>query len=124
MEFKILGPFEVVEDGSPLQLGQGRDRALLALLLLRANEVVPADVLIEELWGGEPPATVAKSLQVYVSRLRKRLGTDVVATRSPGYLVRAGAGELDRIRFEQFVEDARDAEPAEAASKLRDALAL
>ena len=92
MEFKILGPLEVVEDGLPLPLGRGRERALLALLLLRANEVVSADRLIDELWREEPPATAAKALQVYVSRLRKRIGADVVTTRSSGYVIEVEIG--------------------------------
>ncbi len=124
MEFRILGPLEVVEDDRPLRLGRGRERALLALLLLRANEVVPTDVLIEELWNGRPPATAAKALQVYVSRLRKRLGADVVGTRAPGYVVAVEPDQLDVTRFERLVDEARGAGPLEASSKLRDALSL
>ena len=125
MDFRILGPLEVVDDGRRLPIGQGRESALLALLLLRANEVIAADVLIEELWRGEPPATGAKSLQVYVSRLRKRLGADVIATRVPGYSVRVGRDQLDLLRFERLVEEARGVEaPAAAAATLRDALSL
>ena len=74
MEFRLLGPLEVVEHGRVLELGGARQRALLAVLLLHANEVVSVDRLIDELWGRTPPATAAKSLQVYVSRLRKELG--------------------------------------------------
>ena len=124
MEFKILGPLEVVEDGLPLPLGHGRERALLALLLLRANEVVSADVLIDDLWRERPPATAAKALQVYVSRLRKRLGADVVATRPPGYAIEVGEDQLDLIRFERLVQQARGDDPLTAASQLRDALSL
>ena len=125
MDFRILGPLEVVDDGRRLPIGQGRESALLALLLLRANEVIAADVLIEELWRGEPPATGAKSLQVYVSRLRKRLGADVIATRVPGYSVRVGRDQLDLLRFERLVEEARGVEaPEAAAATLRDALSL
>jgi len=124
VEFRILGPVEVVEGGRPLPLGQGRERALLAFLLVHANEVVPSDVLVEELWRGEPPATATKALQVYVSRLRKRIGADVVATRAPGYVVHAGPEDLDHIRFDQLVEEARSAHALDRASKLRDALAL
>ena len=125
MDFRILGPLEVVDDGRRLPIGQGRESALLALLLLRANEVIATDVLIEELWRGEPPATGAKSLQVYISRLRKRLGADVIATRVPGYSVRVGRDQLDLLRFERLVEEARGVEaPAAAAATLRDALSL
>ena len=125
VDFRILGPLEVVDDGRRLPIGQGRESALLALLLLRANEVIAADVLIEELWRGEPPATGAKSLQVYVSRLRKRLGADVIATRVPGYSVRVGRDQLDLLRFERLVEEAPGVEaPEAAAATLRDALSL
>ena len=124
MEFKILGPLEVVEDDRPIRLGRGREGALLALLLLRANEVVSTDVLIEELWRGEPPATAAKSLQVYVSRLRKRLGADALVTRAPGYAVFVDHDELDLFRFHRIVDEARANGALEAASMLREALSL
>jgi YVTN family beta-propeller protein len=124
VEFRILGPLEVVDDDRPLQLGRGRERALLALLLLRANEVVATDVLIEHLWLDSPPATAPKALQVYVSRLRKHLGADVLVTRSPGYALEVRPEQFDLARFELLVEEARDAGPVETASMLRDALAL
>jgi DNA-binding SARP family transcriptional activator len=124
VEFRILGPLEVVDRDRPIQLGHGNERALLALLLLRKNEVVGTDSLIEELWRGDPPATASKALQVYVSRLRKRLGSEVLLTRPPGYAVVVGPDELDLSRFERLVEEARLADPAEAASKLRDAVSL
>ena len=73
MEFRVLGPLEVVEDGRTISLGGVKQRALLASLLLRANEVVSSDTLIDELWGASPPATAAKAVQVYVSALRKEL---------------------------------------------------
>ena len=74
MEFRILGPLEVAEGGRPVPLGGGKQRSLLALLLLHANEVVSSEQLVHELWGERPPATAAKSVQVYVSSLRKVLG--------------------------------------------------
>ena len=76
MEFRLLGPLEVVDGDRLLALGGVKPRSLLALLLLHANEVVSTDRLIDELWGDEPPATAAKSVQVHVSRLRKELGED------------------------------------------------
>jgi YVTN family beta-propeller protein len=124
VEFRILGPLEVIEDDRPIQLGRGRERALLALLLLRANEVVSTDRLIEDLWRDGQPATAPKALQVYVSRLRKHLGADVLETRAPGYAVVVGPEQLDLTRFERLVEEARRADPVDAASKLRDALLL
>ena len=74
MQFSILGPLEVREADEALPLPEGKQRTLLALLLLHANEVLTADRLVEELWEGAPPATAANMLQVYVSRLRKLLG--------------------------------------------------
>jgi DNA-binding SARP family transcriptional activator len=90
MEFRLLGPLEVVEHDRVLVLGGGRQRALFAVLLLHANEVVSADRLIDGLWGQSPPATAGKIVQVYVSRLRKELGNGRLVTRSPGYVLRVG----------------------------------
>src|ERR687889_345603 len=101
-----------------------RRLALLALLVLHANRVVPADRLVDELWGGAPPATSAKSLQVHISRVRRAIGEDRVVTRSPGYLLRAGDDEIDAARFERLLNDANAADPARAALLLREALAL
>ena len=124
MEFRLLGPLEVVEHDRVLVLGGGRQRALFAMLLLHANEVVSADRLIDGLWGQTPPATAGKIVQVYVSRLRKQLGNGRLVTRSPGYLLRVDRSELDLARFEQFVAEAGRADPRSAALKLRRALAL
>ncbi len=124
MEFRILGPLEVEEEGQVLKLGGAKQRALLALLLLHANEAVPRNRLIDEIWGEEPPETVSTAVQVHVSQLRKTLGHDVIVTQPPGYLIRVADGELDLKRFEQSVASARAAPPAEAAGLLRDALAL
>ena len=86
MEFRILGPLEVVEQGRALPLGGARQRTLLALLLTRANEVVSADRLIDELWGAQPPRTAANALQYHVSQLRKALAPhDAIVTQEPGY---------------------------------------
>jgi DNA-binding SARP family transcriptional activator len=124
MEFRILGPLEVVEGGRPLPLGGERQRALLALLLTRANEVVSADRLIDELWGERPPKNAANALQYHISQLRKSLASDAIATRPPGYLIRAGTTELDLLRFERLVEEAERAAPETAARLLREALEL
>jgi DNA-binding SARP family transcriptional activator len=124
MEFRILGPLEVTEHGRPLALGGTKQRALLALLLLRANEVASRDRLIDELWGGSPPDSGKTALQVHVSQLRKALGRDLILTQPPGYLIRINDGELDLHRFEQLVATARAEEPVEAARLLREGLAL
>jgi DNA-binding SARP family transcriptional activator len=116
MEFRILGPLEVVENGQALDLGAQKQRAMFAMLLLNANEVVSADLLTEALWEGDPPATAAKVLQVYVSRLRKTLGHERLETRAPGYLLRVHDGELDLARFHALRAEAR---PHEALSLWR-----
>ncbi len=125
MEFGILGPLEVVEQGRVLALGGSRQRTLLALLLIRANEVVSADRLADELWGREPPKEAANALQYHISQLRKALApSDAIATRDPGYLIRVGPDELDLLRFERLVREAHAAPPELAARLLRDALRL
>jgi DNA-binding SARP family transcriptional activator len=125
MEFRILGPLEVVEQGRTLALGGPRQRALLALMLTHANEVVSTDRLIDELWGAQAPSTAANTLQYHISRLRKTLApSKAIVTREPGYLIRIGPDELDLLRFERLVEESRQA-PAEVAARLlREALAL
>ena len=126
-EFRLLGPLEAVVDGSPVQLAAAKPRALLALLLLRRNEVVATERLIDELWADEPPARATKTLQVYVSQLRKSLGPDRLVTRPPGYLLRIEEGELDLERFEQLTADARkrlaSGDAPAARDELREALA-
>ena len=99
-------------------------RRLLGLLLLHANEVVPADRLIDELWGPQPPETASKALQGYVSQLRKLLGQGVLLTEPSGYVLRVDADRIDVRRFESLVEAAASSEPAGAAAKLKEALAL
>jgi predicted ATPase/DNA-binding SARP family transcriptional activator/Flp pilus assembly protein TadD len=124
MEFRLLGPLEVVEEGRAVPLGGHKPRALLAILLLRANEPVPSDVLIEELWAGRPPRSATKVLQTYVARLRRALGSDTIGTVSSAYELRPDAGWIDVQRFEELVRDARAATPPEANLLLRDALSL
>jgi DNA-binding SARP family transcriptional activator len=106
VEFRLLGPLEVSEAGSELIVSGYKRRALLALLLLRRNEVIPADRLIEELWSGQPPPTAAKGLQVHVSQLRNELlsgaecnGTALL-TRAGGYVLQMDPEALDIVRFE------------------------
>jgi DNA-binding SARP family transcriptional activator len=128
MEFRILGPLEVWGAGGEVSLGGPRPRALLALLLLHANEVVPNDRLIDELWGEDSPEDAAAALRVNVSRLRKALPQDVLTTRPPGYVLRIEPDTLDLHRFERLVDEgknmlARDL-AADASKRLRDALSL
>jgi YVTN family beta-propeller protein len=128
LDFRILGPFEVVDDDRPLGLGGPRQRALLAILLLRRGEAVPSDRLIDDLWGERPPATAAKTLQGYVSHLRKALGDGLLVTRRGGYLLAAAPGQVDAERFEAMVADGRqalaDGDAAGARELLGSALGL
>ena len=120
----MLGSFEVRVAGSPVSLGGEKQRALLAVLALRANEVVAREWLLEELWTGGPPATAVKALQVYVSRLRKVLPPGVLVTRPPGYVLEVDLEQVDLHRFQRIVEEAGDVAPAHASVLLRSALAL
>jgi predicted ATPase/DNA-binding SARP family transcriptional activator len=129
MRFGILGPFEVADDeGREVALGGRKQRAVLAILLLHAGEVVSSDRLIDELWGEHAPATAAKTVQVYVSNLRKALGEGVVLTRAGGYLLRTRPAEIDLDRFHTLVMVGRSAlqrgDPWAAAESLREALGL
>src|SRR5436190_17183269 len=125
MEFRILGPLEVVESGRKIELGRRRLRALLAFLLLHANEPISSDRLIDEVWGPDPPKTAGASLQNYVSRLRKAIGADAVVSQPPGYVLRVDPERFDLARFKRLSAEGRGApEARERAEKLRAALAL
>jgi predicted ATPase/class 3 adenylate cyclase/DNA-binding SARP family transcriptional activator len=134
MDFRILGPLEALDEGESVALGGAKRRAVLALLLLHANETVSAERLVDELWGEQAPATAAKTLQAHVSRLRKSLSGvggaagDVLLTRPHGYLLAIEHDRLDANRFERLLADGQsllaDDRPDEALSKLEDALAL
>jgi DNA-binding SARP family transcriptional activator len=105
VEVKLLGPLEVYVDGRPIQLRRPKQRALLALLALRAGEVVSTDRLVHELWGEQPPKAVVGSLQNLVSELRKLLGPDLLVTRAPGYVLELDRQQVDAHRFERHVRD-------------------
>jgi DNA-binding SARP family transcriptional activator len=136
VEIRVLGPLEVREDDEQLALGGLKQRALLAILALHANEVVSSDRLIDELWGAEAPQTAAKSLQVHVSQLRKVLepnrksgeAGELLLTQSPGYVLTLDPDQLDVERFKRLSEEGREAladgDPEAAASKLSEARAL
>ena len=127
MDFRILGPLEVLDEGHPLDLGGPKQRALLTLLLLRRPGVVSSERLIDELWAGRPPATAAKSIQVYVSRLRKVLGEGVLITRERGYGLQLEPDQVDLDRFEHLLEEGRSlvraGTPERGAERLAQALA-
>lgn len=134
MEFRILGPLEIVDDGRTLELRGFKKRALLAILLLHANEVVSRERLIEDLWGDRRPETAATALHGYVSQLRKLLepGSNgnhrVLLTRPPGYALRLDPEQLDLERFEALAERGKRAlaagDASDAAATLCEALAL
>ncbi|MGN6167315.1 MAG: nSTAND1 domain-containing NTPase [Solirubrobacteraceae bacterium] len=128
IEFRILGPFEVVDDERSLALGGPKQRALLAALLLHRGEVISADRLIDELWSRQPPATAVKTLRVYVSNLRKALGDGFLVTRGRGYLLTPKPDQVDVDRFERLTAEGRVAlergDARVARERLRAALAL
>ena len=127
MELRVLGPVEALTDGRSARLSP-RPRAVLAVLVLHAGQVVPATRLIDAVWGDHPPETAANVLQGYVSQIRKELGRGSVETRDPGYLLRVDRDALDLHRFERLATDGaralEDGRPEEAANALREALAL
>src|SRR5918992_2152545 len=135
MEFRILGPLEVLDEGRAITLAGSRQRALLALLLLHANETLSTDRLIDELWGERPPGNAAKTVQMQISRLRKALageagngGAGVIVTRERGYELRLDPGRLDAHRFERLVAEGRSdlagGQAGRAVSALERALSL
>src|SRR5437764_343768 len=110
MEFRILGPLEVVGEHGPITLHRGKEQALLSFMLLHPNQVLPSERLIDELWDGRPPATAHKILQNAVSQLRKALGGGRLETRPPGYVLHLQPDELDLDRFERLADAGHNAE--------------
>ncbi|HEX4830737.1 MAG TPA: BTAD domain-containing putative transcriptional regulator [Trebonia sp.] len=131
MRFRILGPLEVSTDGTWQQVSAEKWRSLLACLLLRAGQVVPTDVLADELYGGEPPARAKNLVSIYVLRLRRLLGDPdgrMLAFRAPGYVLNIAPGDLDAARFGSLVSDGRrslaEGDAVRAAALLSAALGL
>ena len=129
LEYRVLGPLEVLAEGRPLSLGTTKQRALLGILLLGANQVFSTERLVELLWGDDAPETAPNVLQVYISQLRKALEPNgapfrVLVSRPPGYLLQVAPDELDATRFQGLLEKAAGAGPAEAGVILREALSL
>ena len=124
MEIRLLGPLEVRDGDGIISLPRRQQRALLAALALRADEVVSTDRLVADLWGENAPASATGSLQNTVSALRKVIGREVLLTHSPGYRLAIGRDAVDVNRFEQLLGEAREAEPAARATVLREALDL
>jgi DNA-binding SARP family transcriptional activator len=128
VEYRILGPLEVVGADAPIPIPAGKPRALLQLLLLSANEVVPTGRLVDGLWGDDPPPSAEHAIEVYVSQLRRALGPDAISTGPGGYAIHLGADELDLDRFQRLAAEARIArdqdDPAKATGLLRRAEGL
>jgi DNA-binding SARP family transcriptional activator/basic membrane lipoprotein Med (substrate-binding protein (PBP1-ABC) superfamily) len=108
VEFRVLGPLEMRVEGAPVSLGGAKQRAVLAVLLLRAGEVVPVGRLVDEVWGNDPPPSAAHSLESYVSRLRQLFNGHgpTLSRRGAGYLIELGDATLDARRFVEFQERA------------------
>src|SRR5271163_1640080 len=133
MRFRLLGPLEIRAGEDWRGIGAPKWRSVLAALLIKAGQIVPADVLINEVWQGQdaPPAKAGNLISIYVLRLRRLLGdTDstLLVTRAPGYLLRLAPGDTDAQVFEALVREGRRAyaagDPEQAAAQLAEALAL
>jgi DNA-binding SARP family transcriptional activator len=124
VEFRILGPLDVLDGETPVEIAGSKRRAVLALLLLHANEVVRTERLVDDLWGEQAPRNAAAALHSHVSRLRKALGPEVLARREWGYVLRADEESIDLRRFERLVAAAEPLPARERALKLAGALKL
>ena len=128
MEFGILGPLQVTDEGQPVPVAGAKVRALLALLLADVGEIVPAGRLADQLYGDNPPSNVANALQTRVSQLRRTLGAHLIVGRPPGYVLAVEPQAVDAVRFQRLVEQGRkslaDGSPEEASNVLSAALAL
>jgi DNA-binding SARP family transcriptional activator len=125
VEFRILGPLEVVGEDGPLALAAPKQRALLATLLVHAGEVLSVDRLVDALWGEQPPPSAEASLQNFVRQLRAAIGSDRLLTRTPGYVLQlATDDEIDAARFSRLLATARASDPAQRRGILSDALGL
>ena len=126
MRFGVLGPLEVSNGDGPLLIGGPKQRVVLAHLVMSANHVVPAEHLIDAVWGDEPPEAAKGTLQAYISRLRSAIGSNVIEGRSPGYVLHAEPDDVDALRFEALLDQARDttSDPRAMARTLAEALQL
>ncbi|MGW1000971.1 BTAD domain-containing putative transcriptional regulator [Streptomyces sp. NPDC002520] len=129
MRYRLLGPTQALRpDGTPVPVGGARLRALLSVLALRAGRTVPTDLLVDGVWGDDPPADATGALQALVGRLRRALGTDAVASAEGGYRLAAAPDDIDLTRFDRLTGEGlaalADGDPAKAAVVLDDALAL
>jgi DNA-binding SARP family transcriptional activator len=134
MEFLVLGPLRVLDTGRPVTIAAPRQRALLAALLVHANEVVSTDRLLDLVWGGDDSEVGISTLRYHISKLRDVLEPDresgqdgIISTQAPGYVLRATPGQVDALAFETFTRDARQVlatDPGQALKLLDDALSM
>src|SRR5436305_3702559 len=128
LRFRLLGPLEVLKGGDSLHLGGERQRGLLALLLLHANELVTTEHLVEQLFGAGASDASVRAVRVAVSRLRRLLDDETLATRPGGYVIYADPSQLDVAEFEALVIEGRAAldrgDPSSAGASFRSALGL
>lgn len=133
MDFEILGPLQVHADEGPVRIRSARQRAILAVLILHAGQVVSTDRLLDLVWNDAPPQSGARSLQFHVWKLRNALepqregGEGVIATRPPGYVLLAAPDDIDAVRFERLTSQAHEllaSDPARARQLIRDAMAM
>ncbi|MGH3873413.1 MAG: BTAD domain-containing putative transcriptional regulator [Pseudonocardiaceae bacterium] len=135
MEFRILGPLEMLADQRFVDVSSAKERLTLAVLLVHANEVVPVGRLVEVLWGRQPPATAANTVQTYISRLRRALDPGraarakdgLIRTSDQGYTLAVEPDAIDAVRFERLVHAGRavlPGDPQRGVDLLRQGLAL
>ena len=128
MEFKVLGPLEVIGPRGAIKIGSGLQRAILALLVLHVGETISTDHLIDEVWGDDPPPSAQHAIGVHVSRLRQALGVGCIESQPHGYRLRAEGNVIDLGRFEALIAEASRAfavgDPQAAADALAVGLAL
>src|SRR6476646_5151126 len=128
MDFRLLGPLEVFDGSARLAIAAGKQRALLAMLLLHSNRTVGREQIVDALWGEGVPESALKMVQIHVSQLRKSLPEPRLHTRAPGYLLEVRDEELDLAQFDRAVADGRQAlldhDPARARDLLAEALSL
>lgn len=128
MEFRLLGPMEVVADGNPVAIGASRQEIALALLLLEANHVVSIDRLVDGMWGVTPPRSARSQVHITISALRRLVGPALITTRPPGYLIQVPPEACDLTLFQRLAarasQAAQEQRLLDAVQDLRSALAL
>jgi WD40 repeat protein/DNA-binding SARP family transcriptional activator len=127
LEFRVLGPLEILADGRPVKVDAPKQRAILAVLLIHANEVVSTDQLLEAVWAQEQPSGGPRTLRYHIFKLREALPADVIRTRAPGYVLEVSPSRVDALVFESLLAEARDIRSTDrggALKRLDEALGL